>query len=300
LRPSRAIGLYAIAVILLGAAFAPWLFWGVQRFAAGSMFAKYPFHRVFDRSEMIVALVGLWPLLGVLGLRSWSRLGYPAASAWWRHLLAGFVIGVGSLAVIVIVTIVLGLRPTHFDKSAGEVAGAVLKFLMVGIAVALIEETFFRGVVQGAWQRQMNATLAVVWASIVYSALHFLKPNLVKIAPDQVSWDSGFTCLAGIATHSFRDRDSLAGFVTLFLAGGVLGLAYFRTGALYLPIGLHAGWVLANESGRWLGGGSVIEYVTCWPMLVLLLVLMARLCRTTFKPLRTGTPSGSGPAAPST
>jgi len=38
---------------------------------------------------------------------------------------------------------------------------------------------------------------------------------------------------------------------------------------------LHAGWVLANEFARWLGGGSVIEYATCWPVLLLLLVVMA-------------------------
>jgi len=275
LRPSRAIGLYAIAVILLGAAFAPWLFWGVQRFAAATMFAAYPFHRIFDRSVMIVALVGLWPLLGALGLRSWSNLGYAPAPGWWRHLLAGFVLGVGSLALIVVVTIALGFRPTHFDKSAGQVVMALLQYFVAGIAVALLEETFFRGVVQGAWQRQMNVVLAVVLASVVYSALHFLRPNLVKIPADQVSWDSGFTCLAGIVTQSFRDRDSVVGFVTLFLAGCVLGLAYYRTGALYLPIGLHAGWVLANEFARWLGGGSVIEYATCWPVLLLLLVVMA-------------------------
>jgi membrane protease YdiL (CAAX protease family) len=300
LRPSRAIGLYAIAVILLGAAFAPWLFWGVQRLATGTVFAEYPFHRVFDRSIMIVALAGLWPLLGILGLCSWSNLGYARAPGWWRHLLAGFILGVGSLALIVVVTVVLGFRPTHFDKSAGDVAGAVLQYLLVGIAVALVEETFFRGVLQGAWQRQMNAVLAVVLASVVYSALHFLKPNLVKISVGQVSWDSGFTCLAGIVTQSYRDRDSVVGFVTLFLAGCVLGLAYYRTRALYLPIGLHAGWVLANEFARWLGGGSVIDYATCWPMLLLLLVLMARLCRTTFKPLRTGTPSVAGPGGLST
>jgi len=170
----------------------------------------------------------------------------------------------------------------------------------VGIAVALFEETFFRGVLQGAWQRQMNVVLAVVLASAVYSALHFLKPNLVKIAADQVRWDSGFTCLAGIVTQSFRDRDSVVGVVIQIMAGCVLGLAYYRTGALYLPIGLHAGWVLTNEFARWLGGGSVIDYATCWPMLLLLLVLMARLCRTTFKPLRTGKSSGSGPVARST
>jgi membrane protease YdiL (CAAX protease family) len=300
LRASRAIGLYAVAVILLGALFAPWLFWGVQRFGAQTVLATYPFHRIFDRSIMLVALVGLWPLLRAIGFRFWGDLGYVRARGWWRQVLGGFILGTGSLALIVIVTIAWGIRPAHFDKSADQVAEAVLRCFLVGIAVALLEETLFRGALQGALQRRIHVVPAIALASVVYSALHFLKPNLVKIPADRVAWDSGFECLIAIIPQSFRDRDAVIGFVTLFLAGCVLGLAYARTGALYVPIGLHAGWVLANEFARWLGGGSVIEYMACWPMLVVLLMVMARLCRTTFKPLRGPEPSGSGRAGPST
>jgi len=69
-------------------------------------------------------------------------------------------------------------------------------------------------------------------------------------------------------------------------------LAYARTQALYLSIGLHAGWVLVNEFVRWLAGIEVTRNPACWSMLAVLLVVMVRLCRTTFKPVR-------DPAAPS-
>jgi uncharacterized protein len=294
LRASKAIGLYAVAVIVLGALFAPWLFWAIRPVVT------YPFHRIFDRSVMIVGFVGLWPLLNALGLYSGSDLGYGRSDNWWRQALAGLALGIGSLALVIVVSIARESRSVPFDKSAVEMATAALHFLVAGTIVALIEETFFRGVLQGAWQRTMKPVLAVVLASVVYSAVHFLKPSGVNIPMDQVAWDSGFKCLAWIASQSFHSGDVLVPFVTLFLVGCVLGLAYVKTGALYLSIGLHAGWVLANEFARWLGGGSVIEYAACWPMLVVLLVLIAWLCPTKSKPLRSPEASDSGPAARST
>jgi membrane protease YdiL (CAAX protease family) len=280
LRASKAIGLYAVAVILLGALFAPWLFWIVRPVTT------YPFHRVFDRSIMIVGFIGLWPLLGVLGFRSASDLGYTRSRIWWRHALLGLALGIGSLALVTVASVAWGGRSLHFDKSTGEIANTALHFLVTGIVVALIEETFFRGVLQGAWQRTMNPVLAVVWASVVYATVHFLKPAGAEIPADQVAWDSGFKLLPLIASQSFRGGGVLVPFVTLFFVGCVLGLAYAKTGALYLSVGLHAGWVLANEFVRWLGGGSVIENAACWPMLVVLLALMAWLCPTKSKLLR--------------
>jgi len=53
----------------------------------------------------------------------------------------------------------------------------VLNFLLAGIAVAIVEETFFRGGVQGALQRATNLPVAIVLASAVYSIVHFLKPK---------------------------------------------------------------------------------------------------------------------------
>jgi membrane protease YdiL (CAAX protease family) len=301
LRTSRAIPLYAVAVIFLGTLLAPWLFWAVQRLAAQTSapqsLAAYPFRRVFNRSVMIVALAGLWPLLRAIGFRSWSDLGYAPSRDWWRHVLGGLALGTGSLTLVIMLTIVWGRHYLHFDKPVGQMPGVALHFLLAGLLIALYEETFFRGALQGAFQRGMNVVVAVILASGIYSALHFLKPDGVNIPANQVAWTSGFTCLRGIVSQPFRQEDVLIAAVTLFLAGCVLGLAYVKTGALYLPIGLHAGWVLANESARWLKAGTIIEDMATWPMLVVLLVVIARLCRTTFKPLREPGHSNSGPAA---
>ncbi len=302
MRTSKAIGLYAVAVVLLGALLAPWLFWTLQALAAhlpavGSL-ARQPFHRIFDRAILVVAFAGLWPLLRSLGFRSWNDLGYVKACGGWWHGLIGFALGLGSFALVIVIEITMGSRSVNLDKSAAQITGAVLRYLATGLAVALVEETFFRGGLQGALQRGMSAVTAVIVASMIYSALHFVKPTRVNIPADQITWSSGLTCLSGSVTRSVSERDVLVGFVTLFLAGCILGLAYARTKALYLSIGLHAGWVLANEFARWLGTYQIIEDKAAWPVLAVLLVLVAWLCRNKLKPLRASEPLSSGGDAP--
>ncbi len=299
MRTSKAIGLYAVTVVLLGALLSPWLFWTLQTLApvAGSL-ARQPFHRIFDRAILIVAFAGLWPLLRGVGFRSWNDLGYVKACGGWWHGAVGFGLGMGSFALVIVIEIVMGSRSINLNKSAAEIAGAVLRYLATGIAVALVEETFFRGGLQGALQRGMSVVAAVIVASAIYSALHFVKPTRVNIPADQVTWSSGFTCLDGSVTRSIGERNAFVGFVTLFLAGCILGLAYVRTRALYLSIGLHAGWVLANEFARWLGTYQIVEDKAAWPVLAVMLVLVAWLCRNKLKPLRAPGPSSSGGGAP--
>ncbi|HVM59711.1 MAG TPA: CPBP family intramembrane glutamic endopeptidase [Verrucomicrobiae bacterium] len=301
---SKAIGLYVAAVILLGALLAPWLFWGVQQTAphvpALRVYATYPFHRVFDRAILLVALAGLWPLLRTTGLRFGSDIGYVRARGWWRHLLAGYVLGILSLTLLVVILVMFGGRQLTINKSSAQMTGAALKFLCAGVAVALIEETLFRGALQGMLQRRLHVALAVVIASAVYSAVHFLKPAGVNISANQVTWTSGGKCLAWIATQSMRQKGVPVQFVSLFLAGCVLGLAYARTGAIYLSLGLHAGWVLVNEFVRWSATLNVTQEAASWPMLMALLVLIFWLCQKVFQPLRDPGLSSSGRAAPST
>jgi membrane protease YdiL (CAAX protease family) len=86
--------------------------------------------------------------------------------------------------------------------------------------------------------------VAALLSAAIFSIVHFLK------APDQtttsVGWTSGFVSLS----HSFDQFTEpmlvLAGFTTLFLIGLILADARLRTRSLWLPIGLHAGWILAS------------------------------------------------------
>lgn len=299
MRASKAIVLYAVAVIALGALLAPSVFWAAQ--GAGHLLqsewlSRQPFRRVFDRTLLLVALAGLWPLLRAVGIRLWNTLGFAHTADWWRPALLGAALGVGSFLIAGTISLVVGARVLDFDKPAAEVASRLLKYLATGIVVALIEETFFRGGIQGALQRGMPFVPALVVASAVYSALHFLKPAGVVIAPEQVQWYSGFDCLSQVVSRSLFAPGVAVGFVTLFLAGWILGWAFAKTRSLYLSMGLHAGWVFTLKSygfftnadvsgtGRWLGAGALTENIATWPVLVGTFFLVAWLCRGKLKP----------------
>jgi hypothetical protein len=274
----RAIALYLLVVIVLGALLAPWLFAAVHA-TGNDWLVRQPFKRVFSRALLIVALIGLWPLLRGVGYTSWGQVGYRRVPGWWRQLGWGFGLGLLSLAVAVALSIGVGHRSLAPLPGLMGTLSLLGKLLLTAGLVAVIEETFFRGGLQGALQRGMPWLVAVVVASAIYSVVHFLRSKDADIARDAVVWSSGFTYLGRVLTRSFAHPDFAVGFTSLFLAGGILGWAYAKTGTLYLSIGLHAGWVLANEFVRELRGGKIIEDWLTWPALLALGVLIAWLCR---------------------
>ena len=110
--------------------------------------------------------------------------------------------------------------------------------------VPIIEETLFRGLVLGVLLKTGRRYMSILVTSVLYSIVHFLK------APDRtsptVTWMSGFNSIA----HAFvQFADPLlvaAGFTTLFLIGWILADARLQTRSLWLPIGLHAGWIFTS------------------------------------------------------
>jgi membrane protease YdiL (CAAX protease family) len=136
--------------------------------------------------------------------------------------------------------------------------------------VPLIEETFFRGLILGILLKSGRRYLAMAITSALYSIVHFLKSP--EHTPTIVTWISGFNSIA----HAFvQFADPLlvaAGFTTLFLIGWILADARLQTRSLWLPIGLHAGWILTagvfNKTTRhdtiilpWLGKNLLIGII---------------------------------------
>ena len=283
MRTVKAIAVYAAAVVVLGALLTPWVFWVVN-----PRLTEAPFRRVFDRVLLGVALVGLWPMARSLGIRSWREIGYVRAPGWSRNVVTGLALGIVSFAVAGGLLVMLGLRSFASPVGGG---GQLLGFLLAGVAVAIVEETFFRGGLQSVLSRQSNAVTAIVVTSVVYSAVHFLKPKGAGVSAADVNWLSGFDYLGQVLARSWRAPGLAVGFVTLGLAGCILGLAYARTRALYFSMGIHAGWVftlktyawLTDATGKrtWWGGSALVDNVLVWPVLLLVLWL----CWKKLKPL---------------
>ena len=241
MRPLRALVIYIVVVFIGGALFAPWLCRAAQLFAhLFPQVASVPFHRFLDRSFLIFALAGLWPLLRSLGATSWRDIGIIPPYGQWNKLSGGLLLGFFSLAAVAGIAIACGGRGMVHDQEAHGIVGIIFSAIGTAAVVAALEEILFRGGIFGGLRRVLYWPFALLISSAVYALVHFLQR--VELA-GPVVWNSGLLLLPQ-KLGGFADFHALVpGFFSLTLAGVLLGLAYQRTGNLYFSIGLHAGWI---------------------------------------------------------
>ena len=73
-----------------------------------------------------------------------------------------------------------------------------------------------------------------------------------------MTWTSGFASISD-AFAGFGDLMMvLAAFATLFLIGCILADARVLTRSLWLPIGLHAGWIFGSGTFSWLARRQMV------------------------------------------
>ena len=204
----------------------------------------FPFHRIGERIGMIGLLVGFLLVARRLGLADRKSLGYGAPRReFLREWGLGLVLGVVTMLGIVGIMAALGLLEWRSDAVFGAAALAKLvgARLLSGLAVALIEETFIRGAMFTAIQRESGTRTAVILTSILFAASHFF--GKIRIPADQVTVWGGVDLLAG-TLHAFSDPLGIAdAFLCLAGVGVVLALVRAKTGNIAASLGLHAGWV---------------------------------------------------------
>jgi membrane protease YdiL (CAAX protease family) len=255
LKDAARLAAYFIAIVIVGALLAPILFWSTQALAAHGVFpflAKYDFDTFVHRAILIAAVILLWPLLRVSNVRAVADLGLAPNPHWGRDVGCGVLLSVIPLlfcGALLIAIHVYSLRHVFLWPRFGKV-------LVAAISVPFIEETFFRGIVLGILLRTGRKRLSVVAVSVLFAAVHFLKGS--EREPAIVTWTSGFQSM-GDAFAGFGDPMMvLAAFATLFLIGCILADARVLTRSLWLPIGLHAGWIFASGTFSWLARQQMV------------------------------------------
>lgn len=131
-----------------------------------------------------------------------------------RGLGAGFLIGVSMIAATVAVIALLGGYHVHGFGSLT----APLAVVGIMVAATVTEELIVRGLLLRAIEQRVGT-----WAALLITAPLFG------------------------AMHLFNTEATLWGAVAITLeAGGLLAAAYLATRSLWFPIGLHAGWNIAQ------------------------------------------------------
>lgn len=249
MRPTAALFVFLIACLAAGTLLAyP---------VALSGLSDAPPHRIATRLTQFIILLGIWPVLRAFGVANRSALGLaPPWGTTSRTVARGWVLGVGILAALSLSLYGLGVRvpdprsPTDLHR----VLVTGVEALGAGLLIGLLEEVFFRGAVFSAARRQGSAAGAMLWSSLLYALLHFLKPQAVDAA-QPMDWSLSWTLFAGTfdGLAGVQQPDSL---LALFLAGMLLGAIREHTGHIAYCIGIHAGWVFVIRLTRLFTDGN--------------------------------------------
>ncbi len=236
---------FLLGTLILGAALAPVLFWCSQPLSAipGLGFLKdTDFSRFFARAILLAAALLAFPAIQWIGIRRFHdlKIGWAWSRSWQLpagFLVAGIVIALWGWFAMKVGLAELKLRPPW---------NLVPNLLLTSISVAMIEEWLFRGVIFGLVRQTTPTWLAAVFVSGIFSIIHPLRPG--STGAESITWHSGFDLLFQSIQHLSEPLDLIGGFVTIFVLGLVLAHATVKTGALWLPIGLHSGVVFAKMS----------------------------------------------------
>jgi membrane protease YdiL (CAAX protease family) len=126
----------------------------------------------------------------------------------------GFLLGLGLFtATITVIAIFGGYRITGWGS-----LGAAVSAIGLMACVAVTEEILLRGIVFRLIEEKAGTVGALVFSAVIFGGLHLINPEATV-------WGA-----LAIAIE----------------AGLMLGAAYVATRSLWLPIGLHLGWNLAE------------------------------------------------------
>jgi len=230
--------LLAIAGTMLAVAVLAWPIYSV----AHAIDPDWSFDKVMGRSWQLAMLVAIGVVVRRLRLSTRADWGYGLSGpGFLRQFALALALGIATMLPVAAAMIVLDLRPLRPGVDTGLLLHLLLSGSAAGLAVALFEETLYRGLMFTAVRRETGLALAVASTTLVYAATHFLAKT--RIAADEVTWTSGFAMLAG-TLRGFADPAGIAdAFTSLLLIGVLLALARHWTGAVAVSLGLHAGWV---------------------------------------------------------
>ena len=255
LKSHQRLLIFLLSVLALTCVISPWMALGADWLAArwpSLISERVPFSRVFNRAFMIAGIiVGLCARRYIFPAHVKALLTVGLARG-WRNLLTGWLLAIGSMALLVALMAAGDIFTPFFRLTLEESLSRCASALLAGVFTAFLEEVFFRGILFLGLREQGHPLRAYVLANLFYSVLHFVKPGEGYFL-NGVDPLAGFRHLATTFEPFLDPLPILAGIFGLFLIGVVLSYALVRTDNLYLSIGLHAGWIFGLKVMRVFG-----------------------------------------------
>lgn len=192
---------------------------------------------------------------------------HPAAPSIARAI-RGFAVAMIAIAILFGLAVAVGGGGIGDHEAA---AALIPKYFLSAIAIAFIEEAFFRAFLLRGMTGDFGNRVALIASAAIYAIAHLVR------SPARF-YVTGYEPAAGLITlaHSidqFADPAvAIPTLIGLFLLGIVLGEAYILTGSVYFSIGLHCGFVLGAKMWPkiilnraaipwWIAGGGAIPLI---------------------------------------
>jgi membrane protease YdiL (CAAX protease family) len=172
----------------------------------------------------VVALT--WAFCRFVDRTSLRSLGL-RRQGWLAKVAAGW--GLGTFLQLVAFA-ALGIAGWLTVERSGSTALGLGASVLSWLIISFNEELAFRGYILQRLTQAWGLPAAVVVSSLIFTMVHVLNPNVQPLA-----------------------------MVSLFVAGLLLACAYLVSRSLWLPIGLHIGWNLAEVNLLGFPGSGVPE-----------------------------------------
>ena len=246
---------------------------------------RFPFPRIFDRTVMATLLIAMLVSARDLNFLSLLRRGFthpPAPSI--ARAIRGFVVAMLAIAILFGLALEVGGGGVGDHEAA---AALIPKYFLSAIAIAFIEEGFFRAFLLGGMRNDFGDRVALIASAAIYAVAHLVRsPTRFYVTGYEPA--AGLITLAHSVDQFTNPAVAIPTLIGLFLLGIVLGQAYILTGSVYFSIGLHCGFVLGAKMWPkiilnraaipwWIAGGGAIPLIAAPTAWVIAIAIFATL-----------------------
>jgi membrane protease YdiL (CAAX protease family) len=273
------------ALVLVAGIVAAIIFAPLAAVAVSAAGLRFPFPRIWDRTVMATLLIAMLFSARDLNLVSLLTRGFkhPAGPSIVRAI-RGFVVAM--LAIAILFGLALGVGGGGAGNHGAAVA-LIPKYLLSAIAIAFIEEAFFRAFLLGGMRNDFGNRVALVASAAIYAVAHLVR-SPARFYVTGYEPTAGLITLAHSVDQFTNPAVAIPTLIGLFLLGIVLGEAYILTGSVYFSIGLHCGFVLGAKMWPkiilnraaipwWIAGGGAIPLVAgaaAWIIAIAIFVML--------------------------
>ncbi len=146
--------------------------------------------------------------------RPFVSIGLPINKSSMKELSIGLLLGSGMMTLIFVIEYAAGMVHIEFRAlTIQQQAGIFFNSFFLYVVVGYGEELLFRGYILQIFAEGSSRLISALFFAVLFAFAHSKNPNA-----------------------------SLFGLINVGFAGIWLALAYYKTNALWLPIGMHISW----------------------------------------------------------